>query len=54
MPTAVDVERLVVQAAGASVDQEISIEAFMMAALTAYLRADPGLVAQLRDRALLE
>lgn len=35
-------------------DQEISIEAFMLTVLAAYSRADPELIARLADRALLE
>lgn len=54
MPAAVDVVRLLIEAADAAVDQDIPIEAFTLAAQAAYLRADPELVARLRDRALLE
>jgi hypothetical protein len=44
--------------ADAAVDQEISIEAFMLTVLAAYSRADPELIARLAERladwALLE
>jgi len=54
MPPAVDVERLLVEAANAAVDQEISIEVFTLFAQAAFLHADPDLAVRLRDRALLE
>jgi hypothetical protein len=54
MPPRVNVEKLLIEAADAAVDQEISIEAFMLTVLAAYSRADPELIARLADRALLE
>jgi len=55
MRAPVNVERLLVEAAAAAVGQEIPIEAFMLAAQAAYLRADPELAARLLwDRLLLE
>jgi hypothetical protein len=54
MQASVNVEQLLVAAANAAVDQEVPIEVFTLAALAAYLQADPELAARLRDGALLE
>lgn len=52
--TPVNVEQLLVEAADAATAQDVSIEAFTLAAVAAYLRADTELWVWLWDRTLLE